>query len=129
MYDLKSFSNEKIGTHFSLTGEVLILASWTVLDMTGTILEDTWILQEFADDELLFDDTDLLTWDDLPVIVPEVEVSTWVVPPVVAPAPAVVPPTPTTVVKPTTPVKKPTTPVKKPATNNDLNIFLDNFRR
>jgi hypothetical protein len=40
LYDLKSFSNDKIGTNFSLTSDVVELTG-TVIEMTGDILEDT----------------------------------------------------------------------------------------
>lgn len=40
LYDLKSFSNDTIGTHFSLSGEVLETTG-VVLDLTGTIVEST----------------------------------------------------------------------------------------
>ena len=99
MYDLKSFSNDKIGTHFSLSGEV-IAETWVVLDITGTVLDDTWILEEMSgDEELLLNDSAL----------PEESFSeTWTVSvatAVVAPTPT---PTPTSAPVPTSP-KKPTT--------------------
>ena len=40
LYDLKTFSNTMIGTHFTLSGEVLATTG-TVLDMTGALIEDT----------------------------------------------------------------------------------------
>lgn len=61
LYDLKSFSNDKIGTHFALTGDVVEL-TWTLVNMTGDILEDTWTLQNswddlFLEDSLLLEET------------------------------------------------------------------------
>jgi hypothetical protein len=61
LYDIKSFSNDKIGTHFALTGDVVEL-TWTLVDMTGDILEDTWTLQNswddlFLEDSLLLEET------------------------------------------------------------------------
>jgi len=68
--DLKSFSNTTIGTHFSLTYEVLEV-TWTNLDITGTVIEVTWALQEFTgDEELLLNDTQL-SWEN------ELPLSTW----------------------------------------------------
>jgi hypothetical protein len=66
--DLKSFSNTTIGTHFSLTNEVL-QTTWTNLEITGTVLEATWLLQELTgDDELLFNDIDLSWENELPLL-------------------------------------------------------------
>lgn len=63
LYDLKSFANDKIGTHFYLSGEVEVI-TWTVLDETGIILEETWALQEITgDEELLLDDA-VVTQED-----------------------------------------------------------------
>ncbi|MFA6256372.1 MAG: hypothetical protein WC606_04265 [Candidatus Absconditabacterales bacterium] len=52
LFDIKTFSNDKIGTHFSLSGEILI-ASGVVLDETGIVLEETGALQELTGDEEL----------------------------------------------------------------------------
>jgi len=59
LYDIKSFSNTTIGTHFSLSEEVLV-ETWVVLDMTGIVLGDTWLLEEMSGDEqLLLNDAEL----------------------------------------------------------------------
>jgi len=59
LYDIKSLSNNTIGTHFALSGEVLV-ETWVVLDMTGIILWDTWFLEEMSGDEqLLLNDAEL----------------------------------------------------------------------
>jgi hypothetical protein len=55
LFDLKSFSNTRLGTHFVLTDEPLT-TSWSSLTITWNALSNTWILQETSDDELLFDD-------------------------------------------------------------------------
>ncbi len=63
LYDLKSFANDTIGTHFSLNGWVEVI-TWTVLDETGIVLEETWALQETTgDEELLLDDA-VVTQED-----------------------------------------------------------------
>jgi len=122
LYDLKSFSNNTIGTHFSLSGTTL-LVTWTVIDITGTILQDTWGLQEITgDDELLLRDITLsqenldtgndISWTtisgdallDSPIL-------SWTTTIIVSP--------PTTVI-----VPKKTPP---PKNNNDLDHFLQNF--
>ena len=80
LHDLKSFSNTNIGTHFSLTGEV-IENTWINLDVTGTILESTWALQELTgDEELLLNDTQL-SWENV-----DENIQTWTV--VSTPCPA-----------------------------------------
>jgi hypothetical protein len=63
LFDLKNFSNTSIGTHFSLSGEI-IQTTWSVVDMTGNIsntgstVQVTWFLQELTgDDELFLKDT------------------------------------------------------------------------
>ncbi|MFA7298084.1 MAG: hypothetical protein WC010_00335 [Candidatus Absconditabacterales bacterium] len=56
LFDLKTFSNDKIGTHFSLSGEV-ITSTGVELDLTGTVLDITGGLQELTgDEELLLND-------------------------------------------------------------------------
>ena len=56
LYDLKSFSNTTIGTHFS-TGTAIVV-SWTELAVTGDVIQETWVLQETTGgDELLLNDT------------------------------------------------------------------------
>lgn len=59
LYDLKSLANDKIWTHFSLeTNEEILTGS--VIDITGLVLDETWVLQEFTDeDELLLEDVPL----------------------------------------------------------------------
>ncbi len=52
MHDLKTVSNDKIGTHFVLTGNVIVDTSLS-LDTTGAVLENTWGLQEITGDDLL----------------------------------------------------------------------------
>jgi len=61
LFDLKTFSNTTIWTHFPLSGDVVV-TSWVVIDLTGTIeswiVQDTWALQELTGtDELLLKDT------------------------------------------------------------------------
>ncbi len=59
LLDIKTFSNDTIGTRFSLSGEVIV-ATWQVLDASGTLPELTWSLVEITgDDELLLTDTEL----------------------------------------------------------------------
>lgn len=63
LFDLKTFSNDKIGTHFILSGEVLVTTwtlvdTWVIIDTTGVVLNDTWIFQENTGDELLLNDTE-----------------------------------------------------------------------
>lgn len=59
LYDVKSFSNNTIGTHFSLSWWVLI-ETWVVLDTTGIVLDTTWIIQDSSgDEELLLNDAEL----------------------------------------------------------------------
>lgn len=66
LHDLKSFSNDKIGTHFSLTG-TLIQNTWSVLQDTWVVAQDAGVLipvgeglQEFTgtDSWLLLDAVD-----------------------------------------------------------------------
>jgi len=57
LYDLKTFSNDKIGTNFSLTTKALIV-SWTT--STDTIIELTWNLSGISDEELLLNDMDFI---------------------------------------------------------------------
>jgi hypothetical protein len=64
LFDIKTFSNDKIWTHFSLSGEILI-ASWVVLDETGIVLEETWALQELTGDEELLLNAAEFSWESL----------------------------------------------------------------
>ena len=54
LYDIKTFSNTNLHTHFSLnTGEILV-ETWIIFE-----IEETWGLQELTgDDELLFGGTE-----------------------------------------------------------------------
>jgi len=103
--DLKTFSNDTIGTHFSVDS-VSISTTWSVFDVTGVVttgvvitgvvitgMEQTWALQEImGDDELMFessflqDDTTgmitswtIVSWTTV-VFVPEAETPTRVIP-------------------------------------------------
>ena len=119
LFDLKTFSNDKIGTHFSLSGE--IIETWVVLNMTGTVLEDTWFLQEISGDEqLLLNDAELTQESFTETWTPSVATA------VVAPTPTPVPtPTPTTVK--TTPTTTKTTSSSSSKDTSDLNAFLKKF--
>lgn len=81
LHDIKSFSNEKMGTHFSLTGAQNIVATWAVTDITWSIdepaiiISSSWWLQEITGDEILLNDTqdsqntsisETTTWSDVP---------------------------------------------------------------
>lgn len=104
MNDIKTFSNDTIGTHFSLNDQ-FVETTWTLLNMTGILLEDTWALQEITGDEdLLLNDMDLLE-DTSNVVSP----ATWTT--VTTSATPVVPSTTTT--PKVTPTPKTTTTPKK----------------
>jgi len=102
LLDIKTFSNDTIGTRFSLTGEVTVV-TWMVLDLSGTVSEITWSLVEITGDEqLLLTDTELSetmnTWySDTSGIVSTGIVSstsTVVLPPTPLPSPVTKPSTP-----------------------------------
>ena len=123
LFDLKTFSNDKIGTHFSLSGE--IIETWAVLNVTGTVSEDMWFLQEISGDEqLLLNDAELTqesfteTWTS--------SVATAVVAPAPTPLPTPTPTPKTTTVKTTTPTTK-TTSSSSSKNTSDLNAFLKKF--
>jgi hypothetical protein len=62
LFDLKNFSNNSIGTNFSLTqdGEEVLLDTWTVLGETGVLIDNDSVLQEIDEaDELLLGDISL----------------------------------------------------------------------
>ena len=69
LQDMKTFSNDKLGTDFVITTETeeILVETWTILEETGTLIEETDDLQELSDeDELLLGD-DLVEekfWDD-----------------------------------------------------------------
>lgn len=74
LFDLTTFSNDTLGTHFSLSGETLT-QTWESLLVTGVLLEETWALQEFTgDEELLLTDSEIsgTLADDTAIVV-----STW----------------------------------------------------
>ena len=61
LFDLKTFSNDKVWTHFSLSGQVIDSPS-SAIETTGAVIaEDTWIFQEITGDEeeLLLNDSPL----------------------------------------------------------------------
>lgn len=118
--DIKSFSNDTLGTHFALSQPILE-STWVVLDVTGVVLEETWILQEFASgDELLLNDVDLSqqsmsTWT----------VVTWTLPVVEEPkvvVPLQTPPSPTTTPLKTPTLKKTTTTPKATTSSSSSTI-------
>jgi monoamine oxidase len=98
--DLKTFSNDTIGTHFSVDS-VSISTTWSVLDLTGVVttgvvitgMEQTWALQEIIGDEELMFESSLLqdnttgmiaswttvSWTTV-VFVPEAETPTRTIP-------------------------------------------------
>lgn len=104
LYDVKSFSNDTLGTHFSLSGE-LLQSTWVILDSTGVLVQDTWMMQEITgDDELLLENMELPAenFDTEPSL-------TWTV--VSTPTATTPSPTPTT-----TPTTQPTTTPKTTTT-------------
>jgi len=140
--DIKSFSNDKIGTHFILTWEILV-QSWVVLDTTGTVVDTTWFLQDSSGDEqLLLNDAELSqdTGSSL------VEHTTWTISQTPCPAMLTVKTCPTNQEKyvsytshecgtyyacrtKTTTTTTPN-PITKPSSsqkNSDTDIFLKNF--
>jgi hypothetical protein len=135
LLDIKTFSNDTVGTHFSLSGEVAVV-TWLVLDSSATLPEITWSLVEITgDDELLLTDTEL----------PQEPISTWYSDTwysdtwwiestgiVSSPSPVIIPPTPSP-----SPSTKPTTPTKTPTPSSsnglstqdkrDANLILQGF--
>lgn len=121
--DLKSFSNTTIGTHFILSTETVI-DTWTTLDMTGVVLQNTWGLQEITgDDDFLLTDVDYIqddldTWDYI----------SWMVDLETSPSlPTTSSPLPPEISIPTTGTPKPTPVVPSSQSNSDLDKFLQNF--
>jgi hypothetical protein len=130
LLDIKTFSNDTVGTHFSLSGEVAVV-TWLVLDSSATLPEITWSLVEITgDEELLLTDTELSqeiisTWYS----------DTWWIEStgiVSSPSPVIIPPTPSP-----SPSTKPTTPTKTPTPSSsnglstqdkrDANLILQGF--
>lgn len=135
LFDLKHFSNTTIGTHFSLSGESLVV-TWTVLNLTGIVIENTWVLQEITgNDELLvsdilFSEEDMFAETTVTWTIDSWIFSSWTIPV------NQLPPSSSLTTSSVVPLSTPTiskTILSKPApkssssTSSDFDIFLRNF--
>lgn len=125
--DVKTFSNDTLGTHFVVTTELeeivvetwtILQESWIVLQETDLILEDTSILQEFDDEDALLLVNDFIEEDvsnDLVVV----EYISW------SSSVSTPPEVPTSPSKPSSPKK--TTSSSSAQEERDLQDLLNNF--